>query len=507
MLIRSLITALALLTSSLVAIATTGKAVPDLAAYDTEIQSFMARWQVPGASLAVVRNGKLVFARGYGMTEVDGSTAVQPTALFRVASVSKPITSATVMKLVEDGLLSLDLKVFPYLARGTATDERLNTITVRHLLEHTGGWDRDLAGDPMFKSRQIAQTMGVASPPDADTVLRWMLMQPLQFNPGSRFAYSNFGYLVLGQVLAKASGQSYEDLVRALLMRSGVTHARLGASLAAGRLSGEVSYAMPANYPLANSVFGSSPSQVPWPYGGFAIEPMAAHGGWVASAIDLVAFAAALDGDATRTDMLSASSLTETARRPAHVAANASYWYAKGWSVNTNGHWWHDGSLPGTTALLVKTSIGMQWAVLLNTRSETNPGGMVNDLDNAMWVAYRAVSNWPTEDQFPALQGSVVQLSATAGPGRISLSFAAPSFTGGAPIVSYTGTCSATGQASKSASGADSPLVVSGLTANVAYNCTVTASNGSYTSAPSAAVSATPGKAADLTPILMLLLD
>ena len=95
----------------------------------------------------------------------------------------------------------------------------------------------------------------------------------------------------------------------------------------------------------------------------------------------------------------------------------------------------------------------------------------------------------------------------TAGPGRAKVSFDLSDTNGGTPISSYTATCSSPGQTSKSASGSGSPLVVTGLKANVAYTCTVTASNGTYTSTASAGVTVTPAKAVDLTSILMLLLD
>lgn len=386
--------------------AATGVAVPEMASYDTELQKFMTKWSVPGAAVAVVRDGRLVFARGYGVADPATGAPVQPDSLFRIASVSKPVTSAAVMKLVQDGGLSLDLKVFPYLARGAASDSRLNSITVRHLLEHSAGWDREIAGDPMFNLSNIARAMGVASPPDADTILRWMLTQPLQFNPGARHAYSNFGYLVLGQVVAKASGQRYDDYVSNLLRQAGVTRMKPGSTLAGARLAGEVAYVMPAGTPLVNSVFSSAPGAVPWPYGGFAIEPMTAHGGWVASAIDLVAFAAAMDGNGARADLLSAASLAEVARRPAYVADSASAWYGKGWNINRVGNWWHTGSLPGTASLLVNASNGTKWAVLLNLRSESNSGAFFSELDSLMWVAFGGVKSWPAGDQFATLQGS-----------------------------------------------------------------------------------------------------
>jgi N-acyl-D-amino-acid deacylase len=384
-----------------VARAATGPAVPELAAYDREVEAFIARWNVPGAAVAVVRNGRLLFARGYGAADPLKQEPVQPDSLFRIASLSMPITSAAVMKLVEDGALALELPVFPYLGLGTPSDPRLNLITVRHLLEHSGGWDRAVAGDPPFMPRQIAQAMGVASPPDERTIVRWVLTQPLQYDPGTRFAYSNLGYIVLGLVVAKASGQTYADAVRTLLLRAGVTRMALGASLPAGRLAGEVRYAMDGASPDVPSVFDDAPGMVSAPYGGFALEPMAANGGWVASAVDLAAFLAAIDGQGSRADLLGAESLAETVKRPSYVPLYATAWSAKGWSANQNGEAWHQGSLPGTTSLLVRANNGTQWAVLMNLRNDSRRDEFAADLDDMMWNAYRSVTQWPVADLFP----------------------------------------------------------------------------------------------------------
>ena len=79
-------------------------------------------------------------------------------------------------------------------------------ITTRHLLQHTGGWDRDKSFDPMFRPREISRTLGVASPPGPRDILRYRLGQPFEFDPGTRYAYSNFGYCVLGRVIEKVTG-------------------------------------------------------------------------------------------------------------------------------------------------------------------------------------------------------------------------------------------------------------------------------------------------------------
>lgn len=395
--------ALCLVGASASAWSATGEAVAALAEYDQRIQALMQRWHIPGAAVAVARKGRLVFARGYGVTERDGSVAVQPDALFRIASLSKPLTATAVMRLVQDGQLALDQRVFPLLDVGEPVDPRLNRITVRHLLQHSGGWDRAIAGDFTFDSVSIARAMGVASPPDAPTILRYALRLPLQFDPGTRFAYSNFGYLVLGQLIEKVSGQRYEDVVRGLLREAGVTRMRLGASLPAGRLPGEVGYAMPIGHPLVSSVFDSLPGKVPSPYGGFAIEPRASQGGWVASAIDLVAFGTAMDGDPTRRDLLGAEAFASIGERPAYAGAKDSNWYGLGWFLHRSGSRFHHGDQPGVRSYLSVQPDGTVWALLLNASTEGMRGNIEAEMQDAMGAAWRSVAHWPAGDAFAAM--------------------------------------------------------------------------------------------------------
>jgi N-acyl-D-amino-acid deacylase len=169
------------------------------AAFDHEIGQFMRARKVPGGALAVVKDRRLVYARGYGLADREQREMVWPTSLIRIASISKPITAVAVLKLVEHGKLTLGAPVWECLnlqspvSDGKKADERWKQITIRHLLQHTGGWDRDKSFDPMFRSRAIARESGISSPPGARDIIRYMLGQPLDFDPGTRYAYSNLG--------------------------------------------------------------------------------------------------------------------------------------------------------------------------------------------------------------------------------------------------------------------------------------------------------------------------
>ena len=145
--------------------------------------------------------------------------------------------------------------------------------------------------------------------------------------------------------------------------------------------------------PLVNSVYGTD-EQVPWPYGGFNIEAMDAHGGWIASASDLARLLVAVDGFDTKLDILNQASIQLMI-----TPSTANSGYGMGWTVNPWGNWWHIGDLPGTSSILVRTSNGLGWAVLFNTRP-SNSQGFIVQMDNMVWEAIKGIDNWPTHDLF-----------------------------------------------------------------------------------------------------------
>ena len=399
--------------------------------FDREIQKFMAARNVPGGALAVVKDRRLVYTRGYGMADRGNKTAVRPDSLFRIASISKPFTAVAVLKLVEDGKLNLDARVWDVLGLeswipdGRKADVRWKQIAIRHLLHHTGGWDRDQSFDPMFRPREIAKTLGIGSPPGPRDVIRYMLGQALDFDPGTRYAYSNFGYCILGRVIEKVTGLAYGEFVQKnVLSPIGIKRMRLGASLAHKRADGEVRYYTPGNE-TTESVFGESLSpppspngreskgegdRVPWPYGGFCLEAMDAHGGWIASAVDLARFAAAFH-DSEHCPLLKPETIRSMDAPPEPpVSRNddgslKDHYYGCGWLVRPVGkdgkaNYWHTGSLPGTFTLLVRRHDGVSWAVLFNQRSDDGklPDG---EIDPALHRAADAVHQWPKFDLFP----------------------------------------------------------------------------------------------------------
>ncbi len=386
-----------------------GTRVPGMASYDRLLPELMARWGIEGGAVAVVKDGRLVYARSYGWSDPDAGEAVAPTDLFRVASVSKPVTAAAVLRLVEAGLLDLDQPAFALLSdleppAGAAVDPRLAGVTVRQLLLHAGGWDRDATFDPMFRAVEAAEALGAPVPASAETVIRYMMGQPLQFTPGARYAYSNLGYAILGRVIERVSGRAYDDFVRdEVLAPLGVARMEIGSSRLAGRLPDEVRYHDGA---VAASVFPGE-GQVPFPYGGFHLEAMDAHGAWVASTVDLLRFLTGVDGRPSPPDLLDPTTVAAmSARPPQPLWAGSAVYYGLGWLVRPAGsdaNWWHDGSLPGTTALLVRNHEGVSWAALFNRRASGGGTSFAAELDATLWDARAGVTAWPDHDLFPLL--------------------------------------------------------------------------------------------------------
>jgi len=319
----------------------------------------MTRFDTPALSAASARGEAPVDSRAWGWADRPRVPAT-PRSRFRIASVSKPLTATALFTLVEAGRLRLDDRVFaadgllPEFSGLGRQPDWLHAITVHHLLTHTaGGWPND-SSDPMWETpgrdalQLIAQTLGI---------------RPLGAAPGERFAYSNFGYCVLGRVIEKASGLTYERYVQDHVLAP------------AGARAMQIAARAPADDEVR---YYSQDGQDPY---GVPIARMDSHGGWIATPSDLVrclvAIFAARDNNGAR-PLLSAASLA-TMTRP--TVANPTY--ACGWRVNTAGNCWHTGSLPGTTSLVVHSAAGLSWAATLNTRVREEEATLA--LDRLMW--------------------------------------------------------------------------------------------------------------------------
>lgn len=309
-------------------------------------EGFLRKHGIQGIGIAYGREGKIDFEAGYGFADAEGTEAVTPQHRFRIASVSKPITATAVMMCIERGLLKPDSQVFgPQGILGGDYSGDVAAVTVDHLLTHSsGGWAND-KDDPMIKNPQMKHAELIA----------WTLENQKQTHkPGEHFAYSNFGYCVLGRVLEKVMKLPYDKLIaQGVLSKCGITRMEIGGNTLAERRPQEVMYVTPK----------------PGAAYGMNVARMDSHGGWIATAGDLVRFASQLPG------LLKPESIR------AMTTHGVSESYARGWNVNKVPNWWHGGSLPGTSTVMVHTAKGFCWAGLLNGRTE----GVGLALDRLMW--------------------------------------------------------------------------------------------------------------------------
>jgi N-acyl-D-amino-acid deacylase len=393
--------------------AQTGTPNPDLAPFDDLLHRFVADQQLPGAQLAVSKDARLVYARGFGLADRQQQRPVQPADLFRIASVSKPITAVAILQLVERGQISLDTDVWQQLGLAAPADPRWKRVTIRHLLQHTGGWDREKSFDPMFEVNRISKALKLTRPATPQEVIDFMLTQPLDFDPGSRHAYSNFGYCVLGRVIERAAGTAYEQYVQQqVLAPLGIRRMRLGRTAIAQRAPSEVTYYVDRSHD-GTPVSGTTRTGVPLPYGAWSLEAMDSHGGWLAAAPDLVRFACAFDVPAACKILRPASITTMFARPEGPAGFDASgkpkqVYYACGWRVRSLGregriNTWHTGHLDGTSTLLVRRYDGKNWAVLFNAHSTPDGQRVAVKIDPLLHRAADQVRRWPDGDQFRAL--------------------------------------------------------------------------------------------------------
>src|SRR6266542_1500470 len=342
----------------------------DLSLIDSRLGAYVQQQSIPGLSFAVTKGERLVFAKGYGYADKSLKQPVTPDSIFRIASISKPVTAVAVMELVEAGKLHLDDTVFgsgailgstygtkPYAAN-------VQQITVRHLASHTSGWSND-GGDPMFMNPSMTQAQ----------LIGWVLdNRPLKNDPGKAYEYLNFGFCVLGRVIEKVSGKGYEDFVKqAVLSRCGISRMQIGAETQAAKAPHEVTY------------YGSSPYSL-------LTHRMDAHGGWIATPIDLLRLMVRVDGFTAKADILSpvdeASMDTGSSVKPG---------YALGWIIEPTDRA-HNGAMDGTMGFLVRRNDGISYAVLVNTRpaGDSSAWGLKGVIDGFIG----SVSSWPGYDLF-----------------------------------------------------------------------------------------------------------
>ncbi len=400
----------------------TGQSSPGTGGLDTAMQGLLSKYSIPGAALAISRNGVLVYARGFGLANTTSATPVQPDSLFRIGSVSKTFTAVAIMELVEQGKLQLDQSAFSYLPNitpvsGATLNPQLASVTVRELLNMTGGWDRSIVPDAVDNTLVIAAATGFATPLSCSQVIQYQLGQPLQHNPGTTYAYSNFGYCILGEIVTQVGGVDYVDFVRQnVLTPLGVQRAKQADPFLSDTVNGEVTYYDYPGAPLAKNVYNPTGPLVPQPYGNHNFLDSEASGAWITTPIELLRFVNGIDG--VKGGPLLQPATIQLMQTEAPAFAGAAGFYGLGFDMHTvtggSGlNWFKDGGLAGTAAYLFKGANKTDFAVVFNSApsgalDDSSTNNFESDYVAQIQAAIGAVTTWPTTDQFTTYASTLV---------------------------------------------------------------------------------------------------
>jgi CubicO group peptidase (beta-lactamase class C family) len=368
--------------------------IPEFAPVDKEINNLLSRWNIKGAAVGVARNGEIVYAKGYGYADQQNKVKVQPDHLFRLASISKLITATAIFRLVEQGRITLDTQVFgkggilsDSVYNKQIRDKRIEEITIRHLLNHSAGWQRQRNIDVVWLPYHQLDNF-LPGPFNLKTKLvAYTLNRGLSMEPGLKSSYSNVGYVILGDVIERVSGRNYYEFVREEIFEPcNISDIFPGGSFKEDRYADETFYYDMVGARMRNSVFGEG-MQVPGPYGSANIELLGPGGGWVGSVRELLKLMLAVDGFDDAPDILSNESIEE-------MTSNGPGLSPMGWAGVSDDRWWRTGTLSGTSALMVRKNEGISYVVLVNT-STSMRSQFTSELYKVMERGLSQVNDWP----------------------------------------------------------------------------------------------------------------
>lgn len=321
----------------------------DIAAVDSQIENFISQYNIPGASLAITKNGKLVYQKAYGLSDQAQGKEMEPNTQMRVASVSKTFTGMAIMLLVQDGKISLDDKVFGDggilgTTYGTAPySSRVQQVTVKNLLQMTtGGW--------VFNGNQDA--IDFEQGRTNEGFFDWMMDHAtLNFDPGIQYWYINTNYFVAARIVEKVSGKSFAQFVKERITDPlEMSKTLLGKNGAQDRQPNEAVY------------YGQGATKG-FEYN-FNLERRDGDAGIVTTPSDLLRFVMAIDGNSSRPDLL------ETAAYNQFIQGSAvNPGFANGIAISNQFKYFY-GALPGTRSAYMFHSNGMAAALIFNGNAD-----------------------------------------------------------------------------------------------------------------------------------------
>lgn len=377
-----------------------GRPVPALTAFDDAMQDFMDDNDITAGVLGVMFEGRVVYLRGFGHS-YNGTTPLPENALFRIASCTKPITAAAIHALIDNGA-SWDTDDFAFdfgLSGGTGVldvnpfggvgDGRIDEITIQQLLQHQGGWNRDVAGDLSFRWRQASDDMGVPSPPPPEDMMDWILGEPLQFTPGNNTVYSNIGYLALSLLVEQEAGQGIMSYIRRRVLTPDMwvpaTELQIGRTFRPDQDPREPLYYSTST---GDNIYDNTVpyEQVPSPYGTWPQTGLTGYGSFIASAPAILEFL-----QRYHTGVYD-ERIGERITGDNPLTGDAG----------------HNGILTGTNSYMVQRTDGVNVFIVFNKRGD--PHYATSFYSNRLDPLIDAVTTWPTttSDGFWVNMGGIV---------------------------------------------------------------------------------------------------
>lgn len=310
---------------------------------DDYVKAEMQKQRITGLSLAVIKDGKIIKAEGYGLANVELNVPARPETVYKIGSVSKQLIATGILLLFQEGKLSLDDNISKYLE---GTPDTWKAITVRHLLTHTSGIVREAPGFDPLKLQN-----------DAD-VIKTAYALPLRFAPGEKYEYCNVGYFILAEITRQLSGKSWSDYLdervfkplemnatRTTNMTEVVPHRANGYDWREGKLQN------------ANIYLALRPS-----------------GAFLSSVLDLANWDAAL-----YTDRILKQAVRDQMWTPVKLNNGTSSPYGFGWeldSVGSHKRVHHGGTMPGFRAEFARFVDDKLSVIVLTNSGNANPGAI-----------------------------------------------------------------------------------------------------------------------------------
>lgn len=339
---------------------------------DKEMKRYLRKWEMKGASVAIMRNDSLIFAKGYGWADEEEEIKMEAGHILRMASVSKLITAIGIMKLQDEGRLNIKNKVFG--PEGVMKDSDLDTLirhsayehlTIEHLLRHQGGFYRD----PLFSSKDVMNQMRLDHPPTADDFFRLILPKRLRYKPGTTHRYSNFGYLLLSRIIEHVTGKSYEQYIKEeILAPAGCYDMHIAGNYYEDRRENEVRYYTHRGEGQLIEEYTGSGNLVERSYGGNNIPLLSGAGAWCGSTAELARLVASIDGRDEVPDIISKKAVDQM------IEYFDQSTFSLGWNDTTPGVGWsRTGTFSGTSAIIKYFPDGECWIFISNTSTWRGP--------------------------------------------------------------------------------------------------------------------------------------